>query len=241
MEIFVNLLSALTKLFGGNLGLTIIFIGLMSRVIFYPFMKTSLNQAKVLRELKPKLDAIKKKYPQDRTRQAAEQARLYREAGFNPAASCLSPIVQLVVAIILFNALTRLINTDLNTSFLWWDLAKPDAYPIENFPVKIPGILIILTAVATLLQSKMMVPQPVPEVKGDSREERKEKEDLSEALASSQGQLVYLLPLIILWSGTHFPAGLALYWLVSTLVGVYQQYKIAGLGGVEPWLRIIKK
>lgn len=241
MSIFVDLLTSLNNLFGGNLGLTIIFIGLASRVIFYPFMKSSLNQAKVLRELKPKLDAIKKKYPHDRTKQASEQARIYREAGFNPAASCIAPIIQLVVAIILFNALTRLINTGLDTSFLIWDLAKPDAYPIANFPLKLPGILVILTAVTTLLQSKMMVPQAVPEVKGDSNEERKEKEDLSEALASSQGQLVYLLPLIILWSGTHFPAGLALYWLISTLVGVYQQYRIAGLGGIESWVKIIKK
>lgn len=241
MDIFVNLLIALTNLFGGSLGLTIIFIGIVSRVAFHPFLKTSLNQAKVLRELKPKLDAVKKKYPNDRTRQASEQARIYKEAGFNPAASCISPIIQLVVAILLFNALTSLIKTDINTQFLWWDLAEPNAYPIENFPIKIPGVLVILTALATLVQSKMMMPQPIPEEKNDKPVERKEKEDLSEALASSQGQLVYLLPLIILWSGTQFPAGLALFWLVSTLVGIYQQYIIAGLGGLQPWLKIIKR
>ena len=241
MDIFVDLLVFLTNLFGGNLGITIIFVGIVSRVVFHPFLRSSLNQAKVLRELKPKLDAIKKKYPKDRTKQASEQARIYREAGFNPAASCLSPLIQLVVAFLLFNALTRLINTDVETTFLWWDLAKPNAYPINNFPIQIPGVLVILTAVATFIQSKMMLPQPIPEEKNDKKEERKEKEDLSEALASSQGQLVYLLPLIILWSGTHFPAGLALYWLVSTVVGIYQQYLIAGLGGLEPWLKIFKK
>lgn len=241
MEIFVNLLLALTKLFGGNLGITIIFIGIVSRIIFYPFMRNSLNQAKVLRELKPKLDAIKKKYPNDRSRQAQEQAKVYREAGFNPAASCLSPIIQLVVAILLFNALTRLIHTGVDTTFLWFDLAAPNAYPIEGFPIALPGILVILTAIATLAQSKMLLPEPVITEKSDSKEEVKEKEDLSEALAKSQGQLVYLLPLIILWSGTHFPAGLALYWLVSTLVGVYQQYRISGLGGLNSWLKIIKR
>lgn len=241
MDIFVNLLTWLTDLFGGNLGLTIIFIGVVSRVIFHPLLKTSLNQAKVLRELKPKLDAIKKKYPNDRTKQAQEQSRIYREAGFNPLGSCLSPIVQLVVAILLFNALNSLIHTDINTHFLSWDLAQPNAYKIEGFPLKVPGVLVILTAVATLTQSKMMMPEPLPEEKNDSKAERKEKEDLSEALASSQGQLVYLLPLIILWSGTQFPAGIALFWLVSTLVGIYQQYLIAGFGGLTSWVRIIKK
>jgi YidC/Oxa1 family membrane protein insertase len=224
MDLFVNLLTALTKVFGGNLGLTIIFIGIVSRVIFYPFLKSSINQAKVLREIKPKLDAIKKKFPNDRNRVAQEQARIYREAGFNPAASCISPLVQLAVAILLFNALTRLIHTDIETSFLWWDLASPDAYPINNFPLKIPGILVVLTAVATFLQSKMMLPPPVVTEKNDRKAE-----------------LVYLLPVIILWSGTQFPAGLALFWLVSTLVGIYQQYTISGLGGLASWQRIWKR
>lgn len=241
MDIFVNLLSALTKLFGGNLGITIIFIGVVSRIVFYPFMKSSLNQAKVLRELKPKLDELKKKHPNDKTKQAQEQARIYREAGFNPAASCLSPIVQLVVAILLFNALTSLIKTDVATEFFLWDLSTPDAFSVEGLPIKLPGLLVVLTGIATLIQSKMMLPQSISKEKEDKPAEKKEKEDLSEALASSQGQLVYLLPLIILWSGTQFPAGLALFWLVSTAVGIYQQYKIAGLGGLNSWLKIIKK
>ena len=241
MDIFVNLLSSLTKLFGGNLGFTIIFVGVISRIVFYPFLKSSLKQSKVLKELKPKLDAIKKKYPNDRTKQASEQARIYREAGFNPAASCISPLIQLALAIILFNALTKLIHSGIDTNFLWFDLVKPNTFKLSAIPFNLPGILVILTAVATLVQSKMMLPEPIPEEKQDSQVERKEKEDLSTALASSQGQLVYLLPLIILWSGTQFPAGLALYWLVSTLVGIYQQYTITGLGGIHSWVRLIRK
>lgn len=241
MEIFVNLLEALTRLFGGNLGLTIIFIGVVSRIIFYPFLKSSLKQSQVLKDLKPKLDAIKSKYPNDRTKVAQEQARIYREAGFNPAASCISPIIQLVVALILFNALTKLITSGFDTTFLWFNLEQPNAFKVASIPFALPGILVILTAVATLLQSKMMLPTPIPEEKSDSKVEREEKEDLSTALASSQGQLVFLLPLIILWSGTQFPAGLALYWLVSTVVGMIQQYNITGLGGLNSWLRILKK
>ena len=118
---------------------------------------------------------------------------------------------------------------------------KPDTFKISAIPFDLPGVLVVLTAFATLIQSKMMLPEPIPEEKNDTKEERKDKEDLSTALTSSQGQLVYLLPLIILWSGTRFPAGLALYWLVSTLVGIYQQYTITGLGGIHSWIRIIRK
>src|SRR3990172_3941406 len=154
MDIFVNLLSSLTKLFGGNLGFTIIFVGVISRIVFYPFLKSSLKQPKVLKELKQKLDAVKKKYPNDRSKQASEQARIYREAGFNPAASCISPLIQLVLAIILFNALSKLIHSGIETNFLWLDLVKADTFRLKAIPFALPGVLVILTAVATLVQSK---------------------------------------------------------------------------------------
>lgn len=247
MNFFVELLINLTKILGGNLGITIIFIGIVSRVIFYPFLKSSLKQNQILKELKPKLDSAKKKHGHDKKRHAEEQARIYKEAGFNPAAGCLAPIVQLVVAIILFNALRSLIGTKgIDTKFLiWHDLGSKDllgeTFPISGVLAGFPGILVILTAIATLFQSKMMLPEPVPFEKGDKLKEVDKKEGLAETLAASQGQFVYLFPLMILFTGTLFPAGLALYWLVSTLVGLIQQYYISGLGGLKPWLKFLQK
>lgn len=241
MDIFVDLLVSLTKIFSGNLGITIIFIGIASRVIFFPLLKSGHKQIKLQRDLKPQLDAIKKKHKNDRRRQLEEQTKLFQQAGFNPAVGCLSAIVQLVVAIILLNSLTGLLKAGLNNHFLSWDLAKPDTFKIEGIPFDLPGILVVLTAAATFLQSKMMLPEPLPLEKSDSKKEVGEKGDLSEALASSQGQLVYLFPLIILFSGRIFPSGLALYWLMSTLTGVVQQYYISGLGGLSPWLKRLQR
>ncbi len=246
MSIFVNLLISLTEIFGGNLGLTIIVIGVASRVVFYPFLKSSLKQNQILKELKPKLDQAKKKHGANKQKLAEEQARIYKEAGFNPAAGCLAPIVQLVVAIILFSALRSLINTKgIDPHFFMWDLRYPDllsnSFKVTGFLGGFPGVLVILTGIATLLQSKMMLPEPVPFEKNDSLKEVEKKEDLSEALAASQGQFVYLFPLMILFTGRLFPSGLAIYWLVSTIVGLWQQYNISGWGGLKSWVKILQK
>jgi YidC/Oxa1 family membrane protein insertase len=246
MNIFIDLLLSLTKLFGGQLGITIIFIGVVSRLVFYPFLKSSLKQNQILKELKPKLDEVKRKHGHNKTRHAEEQAKLYKEAGFNPAAGCLAPIVQLVVAIILFNALRSLIVTKgINPSFLIWDLRLPDllgkSFNVAGILSQLPGILVILTAIATLFQSKMMLPEAVPFEKNDTVKEVEKKEGLSEALQASQGQFVFLFPLMILFTGRLFPSGLALYWLVSTLVGLVQQYYITGWGGLKPWVKFLQK
>lgn len=241
MNIFVDLLVSLTKVFAGNLGVTIIFIGVVSRLIFFPLLKSSHQQIKLQRHLKPQLDAIKKKHSNDRRKQLEEQTKLFQEAGFNPAVGCLAAIVQLVVAIILLNSLTGLLHAGLNNHFFSWDLGKPDVFKVSSIPFDLPGILVVLTAIATFVQSKMMLPEPLPLEKSDSKKEVGEKQDLSEALTSSQGQLVYLFPIIILISGRIFPSGLALYWLVSTITGVVQQYYISGLGGLNPWLKFLRK
>ena len=241
MSIFVDLLVSLTKVFGNNLGVTIIFIGVVSRVVFFPLLKSSHQQIKLQRDLKPQLDELKKKYKDDRRRQTEEQTKLFREAGFNPAVGCLAAIVQLVVAIILLNSLTGLLHAGLNNHFFNWDLGKPDVFRVSDIQFNLPGILVVLTAIATFMQSKMMLPEPLPLERADSKKEVVEKQDLSEALTSSQGQLVYLFPIIILFSGTLFPSGLALYWLVSTFTGVIQQYYISGLGGLNPWLKFLRK
>lgn len=245
MDLFVKFLISLTGFFGGNLGLTIIFIGIVSRLIFYPFLKSSQKHLQIQRDLKPKLDELKRKYAKDRSRYLSEQTKLMQESGFNPAAGCLAPLVQAVVGILLFFALRELITSGVNTEFIGIDLAKPDTWSavfhVEGFFGQLPGVLVILTSIATLIQSKMMLPQALPQEKQDSKRELEKKEDLADALAASQGQFVYLFPLLILFTGRLFPAGLALFWLVSTLVGAVQQYYISGLGGLSQWQKMLRR
>lgn len=239
-DFFVALIENLNNIVG-NLGITIILIGIASRIVFYPLTKSSIKQSQKMREMKPKLDELKRKHGSDKRKLAEEQAKLYREHGVS-AAGCLAPIVQLVIAIILFRALIIFLDTDVNTQFLVWDLAKPDTYEISGVPFRVPGILVIVTAIATFIQSKMMLPEPVSSYKSDSSKEKKEKQDLSDALSASQGQMVYLFPFMILFTGTLFPSGLALYWTVSTVLGIIQQYYIIGWGGMQSWVnRIWKK
>jgi membrane protein insertase Oxa1/YidC/SpoIIIJ len=42
-----------------------------------------------------------------------------------------------------------------------------------------------------------------------------------------------MFPLIFLFLGTQWPSGLALYWSVSSLIAIVQQYRISGLGALQ--------
>lgn len=235
IEFFVAPVTQLNNLVG-SLGVTIIIISVVSRIIFYPLTKSSIKQAQKMRGMKPKLDELKKKHGKDKKKLAEVQAKLYKEAGVN-AAGCLAPVAQLVIAILLFQVLLRFLNSGVDTTYFIWDLAQPDTYKVASIPFGVPGILVVTTAIATFIQSKMMQPAtPSQKPKNENK-----KQDLSDTLAASQGQLVYMFPVLILFTGTIFPSGLALFWTISTILAIVQQYQIAGLGGLEPWVNKVWK
>ena len=237
IDFFVSSLLSINKLLFNNLGLTIIFVGVASRLAFHPLIISSLRYSKAARDLKPKLDEIKKRYGKDVQKMAAEQSKAFKDAGVNPAAGalgCLSLIVQLGVFFILFQALLRVIGSDINTGFLVWDLGQKDVYSIGGLPMPVPGFLVVATAILSLVQSKMMAPEAL------INKPKEEKPDLANMMAFS-GPLVFMFPVVVLISGTQFPAGLVLYWLVITIFSIIQQYQAVGLGGLKPWLKKLRK
>lgn len=241
INIFVDFLLALNKILFNNLGLTIIVIGIASRAVFHPFLKSSLQYSQKMRDLKPKLDEIKRKHGHDRNRHLQEQSKIYKEAGLNPAAGCISPLIQLVIAFLLFQSLEKILKMGVNTDFFYLNLAHPDTWALSNIPFKLPGFLALVTAAVSLIQAKMSLPEPVPTFKDDSKKEKEKKQDFAEALQSSQGQLVYLFPVFLLLWANVLSSGIFLYWFVSTLVGIVQQYYITGWGGLKPWIKLIRK
>ena len=77
-------------------------------------------------------------------------------------------------------------------------------------------ILIVLAAAAQYFQIKMISPKM-------NKDNKKDNSDISQVMSK---QMMYLGPLLTLFIGIKFPAGLALYWLISTVFAIIQQAKI---------------
>ncbi len=193
-----------------NLGVAIIEIAFLTRIIFYPFLKQQTHYSKKMADLQPHLSALKDKHKDNKQAFAQAQMALFKEHGINPAAGCLPSIVQIVVLIGLFNALSKILTMNLNTHFLIWDMAKPDAFHFPNLPFALPGILVALAALTQFIQTKQMMPAAPSSDK---------KDDMAEA----QSMMVWMFPLMFLFLGTQWPSGLALYWTISSIFAIYQQ------------------
>ncbi|EKD80322.1 MAG: hypothetical protein ACD_40C00138G0001 [uncultured bacterium] len=62
--------------------------------------------------------------------------------------------------------------------------------------------------------------------------DKKKEEDSLEMAQAMQQQMMYIMPAMTVIIALRFPSGLALYWVVTTLFSLVQQYFVSGLGGI---------
>lgn len=241
----------------GALGFAIILLTIGIRVLIWPLMSTQMKSAKKMSDLRPHMDELKKKHGTDKQALAAAQMALYKEHGINPAAGCLPVLIQIPPMIAIYQVIFAFFEGEAGLSkinnVLYNSAWKLEAIPDLNFfglnlaikpsDFQTAGLLVllvpILTALLQFVQAKMMTPKPVKEYPSDSPKEKKEKESAEDTMVAVQSQMVYLMPLMIGYVAFTFPMGLALYWNTLTLIGIWQQYRISGWGGVTDLVKKI--
>ncbi|OGI34753.1 MAG: hypothetical protein A2407_02235, partial [Candidatus Moranbacteria bacterium RIFOXYC1_FULL_44_8] len=201
---------------GHDLGVAIILLTVVVRLLLYPISKKQIESQKKLQDLQPEIKKLQDKYKGDKEKQGRALMDFYKEKKVNPASGCLPLVVQIVFFIALYQAFIAGINFNSACSDLYKSVACPDSINVNFFGIldlaKPNIVLAIIAAAGQFIQTKMMMTKnPVPAKKGD----------FSSIMTQ---QMLYLGPLLTLFIGMRFPAGLALYWVVNTLFAIVQQY-----------------
>lgn len=223
----LNLLVILTTISFGNFGLGLILFTLLTRVVTFPLTLRQLRATRAMTSLKPRIDDINKKY-KDPRRRSEEQMKLYREAGINPL-GCLGPmLIQMPIFIALYAVVRVALGTTpesfigLENKLYEWSFIE-HAVPLDDhfltMDLSASGniVLALLVGVATWLQSKT------------SFSTRGRPTD--PMMAQQQQMMQWMLPLVFGYITITFPAGLGLYWLATTVIGVFLNY--FAYGGVK--------
>ncbi len=239
----------------GALGLAIIALTLTIRLLIWPFFSSQIRSAKKMAELKPHLEQLKNKHKDNKQALTQAQLALYKEHGVNPAGGCLPALIQLPIFIALYQAITAFFNGQAGLDHInsllyipsWYINNPPDPYflglnislkPADFSQLGAVALLVpLISAALTFIQSKMMMPNPVKKYPSDSTQERQEKKETEDAMAAVQSQMIYLMPVMIGYFSFQFPLALSLYWNTLTLLGITQQYLVAGWGGMEGVLK----
>lgn len=216
-----NLLVFLYNIIPGHdLGVAIILLTIIIKLALLPLSKQSIKSQKAMQELQPKIDEIKVKYPK-KEEQAKAMMELYKNEKINPFSSCLPLLIQLPFLWAVFKVFRAgLSNGSLNMVYSF--LHRPEALNPIFFGflnLSVPNIyLAVLAGAAQFWQAKML-PIKKSEVKGEGTQ------DESMTVIMNK-QMIYFMPLLTFFMCLKFPAGLALYWFVTTVLTAAQQIYI---------------
>ena len=212
----LNLLLLFYKYLGNETIIAVALITLVLRLIVTPLMLKQQQAARKQQELRPKLVEIQKKYKDDPQKLMEEQRKL----GINPLGGCLPSLVQLPLMIGLYQAIIRALASTplqllelpkdiyrwipsfsslipLKSQFLWLDLALPD-------PLFILPILVVATS---WFYQKLITPPAM-----DAQAEAMNK------------QMTLMMPLMMGFFSLTYASGLAIYFLITNLIGILQYY-----------------
>ena len=201
---------------GHNAVWGIIALTLIVRFILLVPSRNAAQSQRKMQELQPLLEELKAEYGDDKQGLAAAQMDLYKKNEISPFSSCLPILIQFPVLIILYRAILQGLNPSTAHLYAW--LPRPPFIATHFLGINLLAydhtfILPILAAVLQFVQVRMTMPAIPKEIKSEP-----------DPAQTIQKQTMYFFPLVTLFAAIRFPAGAVVYWVVSTLFGIVQQY-----------------
>jgi YidC/Oxa1 family membrane protein insertase len=181
-----------------NWGLAILLLSVLIKlVLWFPthssYKNMYMTQQK-MKEIQPKLEALKRKYPDEKQKQQEETMKLYQQAGINPLGGCLPLFFQMPVFFALYATLSHCIELR-GANFLWLsDLTLMDK----------THVLPLLMGVSMIVQQK---------VSGQA----------ANMATGQQKFMMWFFPVFLSIISLKWASGLLLYWMITNVLSIVQQ------------------
>jgi YidC/Oxa1 family membrane protein insertase len=226
-------------------GWVIIIFPIAIKIVTLPLTLKQLQSTKAQQELQPRLRELQQKYGKDRQKLSEEQMKLYKESGINPLGGCLPLLIQMPVLFALYQALYILANPSVNeltnARFFWIpDLSYPSlevgtSWIGASFTEGNWGKLITYFSLPVVMLITQMLLQKMSQPRKDPNG------GAPDAQTRMMGQMMLFMPIMFGYITLGLPSGLTLYWTVSNILGMIQQYFITGWGGLADWFAFLRK
>ena len=205
----INLFDWLSG-WGLNMGLVLLLMTIIVKAIVYPATYKSYISSAKMRVLKPYIQKINEKYPnqEDALKKQQETMQLYSEYGVSPMGGCLPMLIQMPVFMALFFFVPNAIELR-QQSFLWApDLSAYDDLLNWGFNIPLLGdhisLFCLLFSVTNNLNTWYMMKQ----------------QDTGQQQMPGMKIMMYLMPVMFIFIFNNYSSGLNYYYFISGLISI---------------------
>ncbi|MEY4505070.1 MAG: hypothetical protein RL154_1367 [Pseudomonadota bacterium] len=180
----------------GNWGWAIVIMTILVRLILFPLTLKGMISMNKIKELAPKMQELKEKYKGDAQKLNMHVLELYKKHNANPLSGCLPLILQIPIFFALYKVLLGSVELKGAPWVLW----------ITDLSEKDPYFILPILMGATMFIQQRITPMNFTD--------------------PMQEKILKYLPVVFTVFFVSFPAGLTLYWFVSNVLSVAQQYTV---------------
>ena len=216
--IVVNVFNWLGS-YGWNYGIVILILTLIIKIALMPFAFKSYQSTAKMRVLKPEIDEINARYPDEKDNMKKQQAvmDLYKKAGASPTAGCLPMLLQLPILWAILWAIFRFFPSSIELRqqpFLWADdLSTYDSILDLGFNIPFYGdhvslftlLMTVTTILYTYINNKQMAATNQQGMKG-------------------MKVMMYIMPIMFLGLFNSYSSGLSYYYMLVNIITFLQMY-----------------
>ena len=205
---------------GNDFGIAVIVLTLVIRLILHPSSVRGVRSQRALTKLQPKIQEIQKEYKDDKNKQTKLLMELYQKEKINPFSGCLPMLLQFPVLIALYQVFLRGLTPESLKESLYGFVSNPGMIDFSFLGIiTLTESNIFLALLAGILQFYQLKISTVPKQKVESK-----GSDFSKTM---QNQMIYLFPLLTIYIVWQFGSIIGLYWIVSILFSIAEQYIVA--------------
>ena len=201
--------------YGWNYGIVILVLTIIIKLALMPFAYKSYQSTAKMRVLKPEIDEISAKYPDEKDNMKKQQAvmELYKKAGASPTSGCLPMLLQLPILWAIFRFFPSSIELR-QQPFLWADdLSTYDSVLDLGFTIPFYGdhvslftlLMTVTTILYTYINNKQMAATQQQGMKG-------------------MKVMMYIMPIMFLGLFNSYSAGLSYYYMLVNIITFLQMY-----------------
>lgn len=216
---------------GGDVGMAIILTVVLVKLILLPLSLKAARTQLIMNEMNPKMEEIKKKYKDNREEQARKTLELFQAHKVNPFSSIFLLFLQIPIVIALYFSVSRgggVPLPEINVDILYSFIPQPETVSmlfLGMMDITLKSMpLAFLAGVTQFIHTKLSMPPLPPKEDGS---EPSFKDDFNRSL---QLQMRYVMPIIIVVAAYTISAAIALYFTVSNIMSILQEYVVRRKG-----------
>jgi len=192
--------------------LSIIIATIIIKLLILPLNISQMKNQKKMAKLQPEMQKLQKKYKNDPQTLAAKQQKLYKDADYNLAGGCLPMIITMVVLIAFYRVFLNPQAFIFREPGLYESINKNFFY-IPNIDNPDPTMIMgIIAAATTFLVSFISMKNPASQGAG------------ADQAKSMMSTMMIIMPILIFSMARRYAAGLVIYWTVSNIFSIIQQF-----------------